>query len=170
MKYGVIITLILGLIVSAYFSAQSHSSFSSTVQNLRLDMTLAQVNAKFGAPLARNRNNLTYVLSDSSLLTVTLRDEKVASATMKLHHPLKIEAPEMKSLTLVQMDSNLLTSDRPSWFYAGKPEDGLIYKITADGTVESVTWVPAFTYSHNQPKQLQALFRDFHNQKETVLR
>ena len=124
-------------------------------------MTVVELEDDFGAPFERNRNELTYILEDSSQLIITLRDNLVASALLKFHRPLRIEDPKLRQLTLVQMNASELEGDRPSWFYAGKPEDGLIYKITQKGEVETITWVPPFTYGNNQPKNVQALLKDF---------
>jgi hypothetical protein len=104
------------------------------------------------------------VLEDSSQLMITLREDVAASAIVKFHRPLRIEDPEIKKLTLVQMSPADLQNENPSWFYAGKPEEGLIYKITQQGTIESITWVPPFTNNNHQAKNLQVLVRDFKGQ------
>lgn len=153
----------------AYFSAQNKLDKKFDIQSLRLGMTVDQLERVFGSPFNYNRNQLTYIFEDASELIITLRDEVVSSAQLKYRRPLKIEDPEMKQLTLVQMQSEENYMNRPTWFFAGKPEDGLIYKITSDGIVESLTWVPPFTYGSNQPKQLQALLRDFKTQHLTNL-
>ncbi len=69
----------------------------------------------------------------------------------------------MKQLTLVQMSLADQNEDA-SWFFAGKPQEGLIYKITQNGMIESLTWVPPFTYGSNQAKNLQVLLQDFKSQ------
>ena len=101
----------------------------------------------------------------SSELLITLRDQKISSAKIKFHRTIKIQDPQIRELTLVQMQSNDLESNDPSWFFAGKPEEGLIYKITSAGIIESLTWVPPFTYVNNRPKHLHALLRDFNSQR-----
>ena len=88
----------------------------------------------------------------------------VASAVVKFHGAIKIEDPEIRKLTLVQMAPPDFQNDDTSWFFAGKPSEGLIYKITQNGEIESLTWVPPFTYGSNQAKNLQVLLRDFKNQ------
>jgi hypothetical protein len=128
-------------------------------------MTVDEIQKTFGTPFAETRNHFTYVLQDGSELFITLRDERVSSATVKFHRTIQIQDPEMKRLTLVQMDQAQQESNNPSWFFAGKPEEGLIYKITSQGLIESLTWVPPFSYGPNRPKQLQALLRDFNNQR-----
>lgn len=163
MKYGVIFTIILGMIASAYFTAQAKLAQKANLQNLHLNMSLQELEEQFGAPFAQNRNVLTYILEDSSQLFVTLRDELVTSAMVKFHKALKIEDPQLKQLTLVQMNPGDTVDANPSWFYAGKPEEGLIYKITQNGEIETLTWVPPFTYGNNQAKNLQALLMDFKN-------
>lgn len=162
LKYVFTFSLLLGLISTAYFTATSKIQRPLNLDAVRLGMTLNELEVTFGSPSAQFRNQLTYVFDDASELIVTLRDDTVASAKVKFHVPLKIEDPKMKELTLVQMETSV--EDRPSWFFAGKPEEGLIYKITADGTIESLTWVPPFYYTNSQAKQLQALLLDFKNQ------
>jgi hypothetical protein len=103
-------------------------------------------------------------LEDASQLFITLRDDRVASAMVKYHRPLKIQDPQLRRLTLVQMNPGDIQDSAPTYFFAGKPEEGLIYKVTKDGEVESLTWVPPFTYGRYQEKNLQALLRDFRTQ------
>jgi hypothetical protein len=132
-------------------------------------MTVKQLKNAFGVPVDENRNRLTYVFEDASELVVTLRDNIVTSAQLNYLQPLKISDPEMRQLTLVQMQSEENYMNQPTWFFAGKPKDGLIYKITSDGIVESLTWVPPFTYGTQRPKQLQALMHDFQSQNSTQM-
>lgn len=164
MKLGAIFTVILGMIAIAYVNASQKLTKKVDLKALHLQMTVSEVETKFGSPYSRERNSLTYILEDSSQLSITLRDDVVASAVVKFHNPLKIEDPEMRKLTLVQMSPGDLQNGDTSWFFAGKPEEGLIYKITQDGEIESLTWVPPFTYASNQPKNLQVLLRDFKSQ------
>jgi hypothetical protein len=162
--------LIFSSLVSAYYTAQIKLGSSNwDEKSLRLGMSFTQIKNLYGTPFAQNRNRITYILEDSSVLVITLRDETVSSAQLKYRHPLKIEDPEMRKLTLVQMQSEQNDSNQPSWFFAGKPEDGLIYKITSKGIVESLTWVPPFSYGVNQPKELHALLRDFQSRHSTKL-
>ncbi len=144
----------------AYHSAQSKMSFKTDFSALKLGMNLDEVENIFGAPTSQSRNILTYILPNSSVLTVTLRDDLVSSAKVKFIQPVKVTDPELRKLTLVQMDPALI-DEKPSWFFAGAPEQGLIYKITADGVIESLTWVEPFTLHSHSPKNVQALLRDF---------
>lgn len=169
MKLGVIFTAILGIIAVAFFNANSTLSRKVDLNALHLQMTEAELDQLFGSPTSRDRNNLTYILEDSSHLSITLRDDVVASAVVKFHKPILIEDPQMRKLTLVQMSPADLGNENPSWFFAGKPEEGLIYKITQQGEIESLTWVPPFTYQSNQPKNLQTLVQDFKTQKTSSL-
>lgn len=164
MKYTFIFTLILILVGIAYNSAQNKMMHSADLHGLRLGMTLENLQETYGTPSAKNRNRLTYIFDDYSELIVTFRDDVVSSAQLKFHRPIKIEDPKMRQLTLVQMQSDIDNLERPSWFFAGKPEEGLIYKITSEGVIESITWVPPFSYTNNQPKRLQALLQDFKGQ------
>jgi hypothetical protein len=165
MKYGFYLLLTLSLTLSAYLVAQNKIQSPLELDSIRLGMTVNEIQKTFGTPFAETRNHFTYVLQDGSELFITLRDERVSSATVKFHRTIQIQDPDMKKLTLVQMDQAQQESNNPSWFFAGKPEEGLIYKITSQGLIESLTWVPPFSYGSNRPKQLQALLRDFNSQR-----
>jgi hypothetical protein len=161
MKLGVIFTAILGIIAIAYVNANQKLNQKVDLKALHLQMSISELESNFGSPFSRQRNSVIYILEDSSQLSITLRDDVVASAVVKFHNPMRIEDPEMRKLTLVQMSADIQDA---SWFFAGKPSEGLIYKITQNGEIESLTWVPPFTYGSNQPKNLQVLLRDFKNQ------
>jgi hypothetical protein len=169
MKYGFYFVLTLGLIIGAYQAAQNKISGPQNLNTLRLGMTVRDIEQNFGSPSAQSRNQYTYILDDGSELVITLRDEKISSAKVKFHSIVKIQDPEMKKLSLVQMDTHDITDNSPSWFFAGKPEEGLIYKITSEGVIESLTWVPPFTYGSTRPKQLGALLHDFRSQQVSNL-
>lgn len=162
MKYAFYLVALITMIFGAYFSAQHQIENPMDIKALRLGMSAQELEAAFGTPSDKYRNRVTYVFGDSSQLIIDLRDGVASSARLKFHRPLKIEDPKVRRLTLVQMQSD--ASNRPSWFFAGKPEEGLIYKITAEGIVESITWVPPFSFEKTQPKHLQALLRDFKDQ------
>ena len=164
MKYGIYFVLAISLIFGAYHVAQNKMDRPLNLNHLRLGMNVNDIEQVFGSPSAESRNQLTYILHDGSELFITLRDNRISSAKVKFHRTIKIQDPEMKKLTLVQMDSQNFDDNRPSWFFAGNPEEGLIYKITSGGIIESLTWVPPFTYGLNRPKHLHALLRDFHTQ------
>jgi hypothetical protein len=164
MRYGIYFVLTISLIFGAYEVAQKKIERPLNLNLLRLGMKVKDVEQIFGSPSAEARNQLTYILHDGSELFITLRDRHISSAKVKFHRTMKIQDPEMRKLTLVQMDSQNFDDNNPSWFFAGKPEEGLIYKITSEGTIESLTWVPPFTYGANRPKHLHALLRDFHTQ------
>ena len=165
MKYGLYLVLTIGLVFGAYQIAQNKIARPLNLDTIRLGMTVSDIEQNFGTPSAHSRNQYTYILDDGSELVITLRDQKISSAKVRFHRTIKIQDPEMKKLSLVQMDSDGFESDRPSWFFAGNPEEGLIYKITAEGVIESLTWVPPFTYGQNRPKHLGALLRDFKSQR-----
>jgi len=169
MKLGVIFAMIFGIIALAYFTAESKLNHTVDLKALHLQMTADELENFFGSPFSRDRNTMTYILEDSSKLFITLRDEVVASAIVKFHKPLRIEDPEIRKLTLVQMSPEDLHNENPSWFFAGKPEEGLIYKITQHGEIESLTWVPPFTYAVQQKKNLQVMLQDFKSQHTTSL-
>lgn len=164
MKLGVIFTTILGIIAIAYINANQKLNQKIDLNALRLQMSVTELEANFGSPFSRQRSSLIYILEDSSQLLITLRDDVVASAVVKFHKPIRIEDPEIRKLTLVQMSPADMQNDDASWFFAGKPSEGLIYKITQNGEIESLTWVPPFSYGSNEPKNLQVLLQDFKNQ------
>ena len=163
MKYGLYLLLTLCLVFGAYQLAQSKLARPLKLDALQLGMSAREIEQKFGTPSAEARNQFTYILQDGSELLITFRDKRVSSAKVKFHKTIKIQDPEMRKLTLVQMHHDL--NNDPSWFFAGKPEEGHIYKITSEGIIESLTWVPPFTYVSNQPKHLQALLQDFNSQR-----
>lgn len=165
MKYGFYFVLAMTLIISAYHAAQNKIEQPLKLETIRIGMTNSDIEASFGSPSARARNQTTYILQDGSELVLTFREKLLSSAKVKFHRVIKIQDPEMKKLTLVQMDPDQYESANPSWFFAGKPEEGLIYKITSEGIIESLTWVPPFSVSQNQPKHLQALLQDFNTQR-----
>lgn len=169
MRFGLYFLFSIGLIVAAYQAAQTSISRPLNLSAIRLGMDMKEIKDAFGTPSAKMRNQYTYILGDGSELTFTLRDKKLSSATVKFHRPIPIADPEMRKLSLVQMDDRKTEDNRHSWFFAGNPEEGLIYKISSEGIIESLTWVPPFTYGGNRPKHLQALFRDFHSQQLTNL-
>lgn len=165
MRYGLYLFLALLLITSAYQIAAKKMEQPLNLQSIRLGMSLKDVQRNFGSPSAQYHNQYIFILNDGSELTVTFRDKRISSATLKFQRVLKIQDPEMRKLTLVQMGSPDLENNHPTWFFAGKPEEGLIYKITSRGIIESLTWVPPFSVNQNQPKNLQALLRDFHTKR-----
>lgn len=165
MKYGFYFILALTLVFGAFQIARNKLERPLQLETLRLGMTLQDIENHFGTPSAESRNHYTYILHDGSELTITFRDQRVSSAKVKFHRVIKIQDPEMKKLTLVQMDADQFETNNPSWFFAGKPEEGMIYKITSQGVIESLTWVPPFSVTQNRPKQLQALLQDFNSQR-----
>ncbi len=169
MKYLFALLVLTGLIGAAYHNADTKIQHQLNLSGMHLGMSVSQIETAFGVPTARNRNQIIYIFEEGSEMILTLRDDLVASATVKFHNPVKITDPEMRKLTLVQMESESLMSGEPSWFFAGKPEQGLIYKITAQGVIESMTWVPAFSYGQHQAKQLQALLQDFQSKQVSNL-
>lgn len=161
-RFLFILTLVMSTIAGAYLTAQSKIAHKSDLSALKLGMDFETVKENFGAPTSEYRNILTYILPNSSVLTITFRDEVVTSAKVKFLQPVRVSDPELRKLTLVQMDP-AMNEEKPSWFFAGAPEQGLIYKITADGVIESLTWVEPFTLHSHQPKNVQALLRDFNS-------
>jgi len=158
MKVTVIVLAIFSIIALASQGASRRLSQKVDLTELHLNMSIEQVYEKFGTPDSKDRNQLVYILKDASQLYLSLRDEVVSSAVLKFHRPLKLEEPEIRKLTLVQMSHS---EENPSWFFAGKPEEGLIYKITSKGEIETLTWVKPFSYGSNEARNLQALLLDF---------
>jgi len=150
-------------------SANKKKTFNLKINSIQLGMNEEQISDHFGEPFAKIGNVFTYILDDSSELTISFRDGVVSSAQYKFKNPPKIKDSKLKKLTLVQMQSEESFYNRPTWFFAGNPKDGLIYKVTSNGHIESLTWVPPFSYGNHQPKQLQALLKDFHLKQSSHL-
>ena len=165
MRFGLYLILTLGLLFGAYYTATLKIDRPLKLENLRLGMSLKEASKTFGSPSAQTHNQYIYILPDGSELSITLRDKRISSAKVKFKRGIKIQDPEMKRLTLVQMASHDFETNNSSWFFAGKPEEGMIYKITSEGLIESLTWVPPFSVRQNAPKNLQALLRDFRTQR-----
>jgi hypothetical protein len=161
LKMVMFLVVFSGMLFTAYNSAHEKMNQRTDLKKLTLGMNVKQIESAFGVPTAQNRNQLIYVLDDTSELTISLRDNIATSAQIKYINAVKVNDPELKKLTLVQMDPEETTSGKPNWFFAGKPEEGLIYKITATGVIESITWVQPFTYRNHRPKNVQVLVRDF---------
>lgn len=164
LKMVLMLTVLITLVTTAYYRAEYQVNRRSDLHFLKLGMSAKEIKKVFGVPTVEDRNQMTYILEDSSELTLSFRDKVVTSAKVKYRRPLAAHDPELRKLTLVQMDSTA-ESNQPSWFFAGKPEEGLIYKISDKGLIESLTWVQPFTYSHHRPKNLQALLRDFNSHR-----
>jgi hypothetical protein len=164
-KLRVIFFLIFATISLGYFNASSLLKKEVRLSHLKLQMSENELVTYFGSPYSRENNRLTFILDDASLLFVGLQENRVVSALVKYHRPVKIQDPRFRHLTLVQMD--LVSNQSPSYFFAGKPEEGLIYKVTKDGVVESLTWVPPFIHGQQRAKNLQALLKDFRTQNLT---
>lgn len=169
MRFGTFFILFCALVYGAYHMAQNKLTRPVDLSALHLGMTPRELEHVFGSPSASVRNQFTYILSDGSELFITLRDKLVSSAMVKFNRKIKIQDPEMRKLSLVQMDVPKENGNHPSWFFAGNPAEGLIYKITSNGHIESLTWVPPFTYGNTRPKQLQALLLDFQQQQTSNL-
>lgn len=164
MKYGIYLILTIVLVYGAYKTAQVKIEKPINLAAIHLGMEPKEIEASFGTPSAKNGNKLVYILEDGSELVLTIREKVLSSATIKFRKLVQIQDPDMRKLSLVQMD--MREEAGLSWFLAGNPEEGRIYKVTSEGIVESLTWVPPFTYgSSGRPKQLQALLRDFKGQK-----
>lgn len=157
LKFVLIAGLFSAFIGSAYFTAETKMNHRSDLHFLKLGMTSEQIELTLGAPTSRHGQELTYILDDASELVISFRDTIVTSAKVKFLRPMPVQD---SNLTLIQMDSNQ-TGTNPSFFYAGKPQEGLIYKISSEGLIESMTWVQPFSHGHSRPKNLQALLRDF---------
>lgn len=163
MKYGIYLILTTALVYGAYKTAQVKIERPINLEAVHLGMASNEIEATFGTPSAKNGNKIVYILEDGSELVLTIREKTLSSATIKFRKLVQIQDPDMRKLSLVQMD--MREEAGLSWFLAGNPEEGLIYKVTSEGIVESLTWVPPFTYGSGRPKQLQALLRDFRGQK-----
>ena len=163
MKYGFYLLLATVLVYGAFKTAQVKLEKPINIDSVHLGMTPRDIERAFGTPSAQNGNKIVYILEDGSEMILTIREKVLSSATIKFRKKIQIQDPEIKKLSLVQMD--MREEAQLSWFLAGNPEEGRIYKVTSEGIIESLTWVPPFTYGTGRPKQLQALLRDFRGQR-----
>src|SRR3989338_951709 len=106
MKYGIYFLMTIGLVFAAYQTAQNQISRPLNLSSISLGMTVPEINKHFGTPSALIRNHYTYILSDGSELNFTLRDGLVSSANVKFHRKIQIQDPEMRKLSLVQMEDH----------------------------------------------------------------
>jgi hypothetical protein len=116
MKYGFYFTLALTLFIGAFGIARNKLNQPLHLESLRLGMGVDELEDLFGTPSAEGRNHAIYILQDGSELTVTFRENQVSSAKVKFHRTIKIGDPEMRKLTLVQMDADQFEASNPSWF------------------------------------------------------
>lgn len=164
MKYGLKLAFIFLLIGGAFKAAQNKVNRPVDLNAIKLGSSVEEIEKHFGTASSESHNQRVYILNDGSELLITLRDQKVSSATVKFHKVIKIEDPEMRKLTLVQMQTTNI-EENPTWFFAGKPDQGLIYKISSKGIIESLTWILPFSDESQRPKHLGALLRDFKTQR-----
>jgi len=160
MKNLFFLVIALMIAVFSFHHLDQTASQTKVFDQLKLGMTPDQVQDLLGYPTDKSDVETTYILDDSSEILLSFRDNELSSAKLKLKTPMKVSDSALSQLRMVQLSAPSLMESRPSWFYAGKPEDGLIYKINAEGYIESLTLVPPFTYQY-QPKQLQALYSEF---------
>lgn len=127
-------------------------------------MSQTEIQETIGLPTATDGQKWIFVLDDQSELMVSFRDEVIWTATLTYHDPKEIQDPDFKELTLVQVGVDASDYAKPSYFYAGEPGEGKIWKVNANGKVESLTWVSPFEKSKLTPKNIQALYKDFRGQ------
>ena len=150
---------------SAYQSAEKKLKQSRNFDFIRSGISLTDLEKKIGRPLSSFQNENIYSLKDGSELKVTFHEGKILKANLKFNQLIQIEDPRVKGLTLVQIQADPYEAQNTSWFYAGDPAQGMIYKISSKGHVESISWLPPFQYNNgHHPKQLQALLQDFKTQ------
>lgn len=159
--YSIFIVLI-GL--SAFKSAEKKLRISSDFDFIRSGISIRELEKKVGQPLSIEKNENVYILDDGSELRVTVNEGKLLKANLKFNHLLKIQDPKIKGLTLVQIQPDPYEIQNTSWFYAGDPNRGMIYKVSSKGFIEGISWLPPFHYPDHRPKQLQALLQDFRTQ------
>jgi hypothetical protein len=145
------------LAVGAMISAQQKMNDYSLVDQLRVGQSIDEIGF-LGAPSLVSEKERIYQLPDHSTLIIATDGLKVLAAFLELRQPLHIEDPQLKNLKFVQMGVDAGLS--PTWFYAGAADEGRVYKVSAQGLIESISWVKPFAAAGPQ-KQLQALLREF---------
>ena len=163
MKWFISLLAIPVIVAAAYFFRPSTVTYTHNFP-IKLGMSLAQTSELIGTPTAVDGTRWIYILEDQSELVLSFRDDVIWSASLNFQEPKEIEDPDFKELTLFQIGIDGSDTENPSYFYAGEPGEGKIWKVNAQGKIESLTWVPPFQQTTLQPKNIQALYKDFRGQ------
>ncbi len=163
MKWFLSLLSIPLIMIGAYFFRPDSLSHTEKFP-IVLGMNADSIKKVIGLPTASDNQKWIYIFEDQSELALSFRDEVLWSATLTYHEPKEIQDPDFKELTLVQVGIDSAGSSKPAYFYAGAPGEGKIWKVNAQGKIESLTWVPPFSTGDHAPKNIQALYRDFRGQ------
>lgn len=161
-----IIALGLFIIVGlAYFSAEKKKL--SIHPLLKIQVGMNENSLQFlGPAISSNNREKIYWLDNGATFLVTLFEGKITGAWLNFTSPVEIQQTWTQNLKFVQMTID--SEQDPSWFFAGNPNEGKVFKINTFGLIESITWVKPFE-SHQQSKNLQALYNDFTSQQSLSL-
>lgn len=162
MKWFLSLLTIPMIVIGAYFFRPDPVAHKKHFP-LKIGMTSALVSGAIGLPTSTDNQKWIYVFDDQSELVLSFRDEVLWSATLNYHDPKEIQDPDFKELTLVQVGIDSSDPAKPAYFYVGEPSEGKIWKVNANGKIESLTWVPPFGNAQT-PKNIQALYSDFRGQ------
>jgi hypothetical protein len=162
MKWFLSLLAIPLIVISAYFFRPESVAHTKKFP-IKLGMSSTMVSSAIGLPTSTDKQKWIYIFDDQSELILSFRDEALWSATLNYHDPKEIQDPDFKELTLVQVGIDLSDPAKPAYFYVGEPKEGKIWKVNANGRIESLTWVPPFG-NEQTPKNIQALYRDFRGQ------
>ncbi len=157
--------LVFTLSLGAYCTAQTKLDTTVELKTLKLGITQKQLERIVGTPSGKVDNELTYVFEDGSDLKVTMTKGYLSSAVMNYKKPTLIPEPEK----LVFLNVNSKLDDHQDWFFLGRPQLGLIYKINSEGKVKSLTWIQPFEHTSSTPKHFHALLKDFHSTESPLL-
>ena len=147
------------------WSAQEKVAHFDQLKSLRVGQKIEELQF-LGPPISEDDRERIYLLSNSSTLVVSTFDNKVVGAWLTLKTPVKIEdGGEWGELEFVQVN---LKEENPTWFFAGSPTDGRVFKVNQNGFIEAITWVRPFSSIYPQ-KKLQALYKEFSvNQQKQI--
>lgn len=149
----------------ALFSANRKANHLNPFDLVRVGKSVESLRS-LGVPLSKSQSQNHYLLENGSTLVVNILNNRVSGAWIELKKPLSINDERFSHLRFVKL--NMEDTSRPSWFYAGSPSEGKIFKVSHKGMIESISWVKPFSESKNT-KNLQALLFEFNQQNSRTL-
>lgn len=147
----------LAIVLTALWSAQQKMNDLDQVKQINVGAPVSSLN-HLGEPVSVSSSERMYFLNNGSTLVVSVFQHTITGAWLNLKNPISIQDEHLKSLRFVQVGVD--ESLRPTWFYAGLPGDGRVFKVVQNGLIHSITWVRPFGQKES-PRQLQALYKEF---------
>jgi hypothetical protein len=156
---------LFAIVMSAFFTAQEKKVDLDPLLKIQVGMS-AESLSFLGPAISANDRERVYWLENGSTFLVTLFEGKITGGWLSFQSPLKIQEHSTQKLRFVQI--NLDHENDPSWFFAGAPSLGKVFKINQAGLIESIIWVKPFA-TDAPAKNLQALYQDFTIQQSLSL-